>query len=755
MSNSFSIKQRMVAVGIYILTFVSLCYYFNGGFSFVFDSDNNYNLLFVSGALLLIFGTYITEPYFTRPVDVITNSTAIILALLSVKDSEKFIGYYYLLYSASLILLLSVAIIIFSDKDKDHGKLHAVFFRILTEVGKSKIAFSAIYLLTVVSFLHNKPFEFAFFITFWVIFASKFIVEDSISFVTNFINKLQNVVKDKSQIGQAIGCENPFLYKVEIDFFKHKNKGTKKGQLVYLSLENQQEGAVGVVINEKHLLNKKWVTIYLLEENNSLLKINLKTKEVITGTNTIYSRNRSVYAFSISELEDGKSKQSIEENYFYKNRYNFIGYIADGSDINKIKFHSLVDTTNDKHSLLKEGSVIKTNIYKEEVLFQIIDGKTSEEELEKHNIYGYLTGIAQKLGKYNQHNQELEVVKWLPSIYSPVFFDETDSEKVSKLSIGKLPETNLEIVIKEPDSLVTHNTAILGILGIGKSCLTFELIQKVINNTSAKVICIDITNEYGKELKKYIEDDLIQNELAKDTLKDLKLNNRTGIANDPTSWGNENLYREKLDSELETFVNSDQKILVLNPDWHSVSKAGSQFNIQHKVDLTVAEKTRIIAERVFVLAKKQWDDLSDDERNNNQARFLIVFEESHSLIPEWNSTANSGDQSASNGTAKVILQGRKYGLGSFVVTQRTANISKSILNQCNTIFALRVFDDTGKQFLENYIGSDYSSTLPTLEDRHAIAVGKALKLKQPVIIKLNNKSDVIISDSNKIVSETE
>ncbi len=50
--------------------------------------------------------------------------------------------------------------------------------------------------------------------------------------------------------------------------------------------------------------------------------------------------------------------------------------------------------------------------------------------------------------------------------------------------------------------------------------------------------------------------------------------------------------------------------------------------------------------------------------------------------------------------AKVILQGRKYGLGSFVVTQRTANISKSILNQCNTIFALRVFDDTGKQFLE-------------------------------------------------------
>jgi DNA helicase HerA-like ATPase len=78
-----------------------------------------------------------------------------------------------------------------------------------------------------------------------------------------------------------------------------------------------------------------------------------------------------------------------------------------------------------------------------------------------------------------------------------------------------------------------------------------------------------------------------------------------------------------------------------------------------------------------------------------------------------------------------------------VITQRTANVSKSILNQCNTIFAMRVFDDTGRQFLENYIGGDYAATLPTLEERHAIAIGKGLRLKQPVIIQLNDKNDVI------------
>ena len=96
------------------------------------------------------------------------------------------------------------------------------------------------------------------------------------------------------------------------------------------------------------------------------------------------------------------------------------------------------------------------------------------------------------------------------------------------------------------------------------------------------------------------------------------------------------------------------------------------------------------------------------------------------MSPEWNSVANDADRYASSGTARVILQGRKYGLGSLIITQRTANVSKSILNQCNTVFAMRIFDDTGKAFLENYVGADYAAVLPTLEERHAVVVGKAL-----------------------------
>lgn len=83
------------------------------------------------------------------------------------------------------------------------------------------------------------------------------------------------------------------------------------------------------------------------------------------------------------------------------------------------------------------------------------------------------------------------------------------------------------------------------------------------------------------------------------------------------------------------------------------------------------------------------------------------------------------------------------------------NISKSILNQCNTIFALRIFDDTGKNFLENYIGMDYANVLPTLEERHVVAVGKALKLKQPIILQLNNRENFKISESDDNIMKGE
>lgn len=178
-------------------------------------------------------------------------------------------------------------------------------------------------------------------------------------------------------------------------------------------------------------------------------------------------------------------------------------------------------------------------------------------------------------------------------------------------------------------------------------------------------------------------------------------------------------------------------VRIYNLDYHGVTKGYKETSVPlSTIPLTQAEKTRVLAEEVFKIISK----LPLDE--NQKAKVLLVFEEAHALIPEGATISNAGDKTASNGTAKIILQSRKYGLGSFIITQRTANVSKSILNQCNTIFGMKVFDETGKKFLENYIGNEYANSLSLLEDRHSIITGKAMNLKQPVIISLNDMDKV-------------
>ena len=52
---------------------------------------------------------------------------------------------------------------------------------------------------------------------------------------------------------------------------------------------------------------------------------------------------------------------------------------------------------------------------------------------------------------------------------------------------------------------------------------------------------------------------------------------------------------------------------------------------------------------------------------------------------------------------------------------------------------MRTFDETGKEFLANYIGKDYASSLSSLAERHAVMFGKASSCENPILIRLNDR----------------
>lgn len=744
MNNRLTIRERIISSILYAIIIIGIGKYLSGNFEFLIDSSNKFYILFVASALMLIMGDYLTEPYYTKPVDVIVKSFTILLVLGSVPlEKQATFLYYNIFFYINIFLLFAAIILVYVGDYGDDTRIKKFVLKFLIKFATPSIIFSLLYLLSLFSFFDSHTNDFIILFGIWLILVFKKPVE----FIAKFIVSIWTFIKKEDEdnsIGIAIGCDNPFLYKVEINNEIHQKSNIKKGELVYLELQDNI-GLVGMIFNEKHLLNKKWLSIYILEDNeNNPLKINIKTNNFLENNNTIYSKKNLVYTLDISLLTP-ENLEFIESNDMYKNRTNFIGYVSENSDINKINFHMLIDYNNEKHTSIGEGTILSCKIFNKNTLFQILNGLTSREKLEKYDNHGFSIVSAKKLGAYDVPTNKLSSIKWFPNIYSPVFLldDNMDDYNYSKF-IGKLPATNCGIPITNYDALITHNTAILGILGIGKSKLTFELLKKVEANTNAKIICIDITNEYARQngLFKYIN----QNKIIYDDENAFNCINSTFenvVGTSISASGNQSMYRSEIKKDLcnfffnsneftsESTFSEDKKIRIYNIDYHRASKGYKETGVKElsTIALTLPEKTRIVSEEIFKIIRKL--PLSEEQKS----KVLLVFEEAHSLVPEEQS-------SASKGTSKIILQSRKYGLGSLVITQRTANVTKSILSQCNTIFGMKVFDVSGKEFLENFIGKDYADNLALLEDRHAVITGKAMDLKQPVIVTLNDMEKV-------------
>ena len=717
-------KRLIVAVIYLVLIFLSVSILGGNLFELVTGSTDE-SLWFYSGILLIIMGQYVTEPFFSTPADALANSISAILALICINNKKDFSGFWVLFIGVSILAVLSIVTIIVKDKENRFSK--ALYF-VVSKIGNSKVLFSIIYLLSAYNFFFktNKNNYLIISLAIWMCITFWHLAE----IFVGFSSKLFKIIEEKSKvvnIGKVIKCNNKSMLIIDIPKEKSNFEGLLQSFVVIKNTNNGYN--VGMIIDIKNHINSYWGTVILFTSENE--NIIIPSSYISNSNNSVEKDN--AYSIDLNDLPP-EIIGHIKSDYIYNNIGDFVGYIKPESDINRINF-----SICSNKSKVKEGSIVKVNINGKGVLYQVINGITKENAEDCNNDFGFICGKARKLGQYDYESNTLISVPWVPDTNERVFLNnclaEINLQDIAENSIGRLPETDMQIPIKDINSLVTHNTAILGILGIGKSCLTFELIKKVLDNSDCKVICIDITNQYCSEggLLKYVGEEFIHNDIGSNMYQKLDVSAKNkGTTSKPSEWGNIKEYKEVITDLIKSFFDSEKgRVLVVNPDNHNVTKAASSFNIQESIALSVVEKTRIISEQIL--------DYCMQKGQINKARCCVVLEEAHSLVPEWNSVSSAGDTNATNGTAKVILQGRKYGLGCILVTQRTANVTKSILNQCNTIFSLRVYDDTGKSFLENYIGNDYSSTLPTLEERHAIAIGKSLGLKQPVVLQLNDR----------------
>jgi DNA helicase HerA-like ATPase len=116
---------------------------------------------------------------------------------------------------------------------------------------------------------------------------------------------------------------------------------------------------------------------------------------------------------------------------------------------------------------------------------------------------------------------------------------------------------------------------------------------------------------------------------------------------------------------------------------------------------------------------------------------LFVLEEAHAYL-------NAGNEGAASIAARrIVREGRKYGLGAMIVSQRPSEIDPTILSQCGTMFAMRLANATDRSHVTGTVSDNLEglfSMLPTLRTGEAIIVGEAVHLPLRALIDAPAKS---------------
>ncbi len=135
-----------------------------------------------------------------------------------------------------------------------------------------------------------------------------------------------------------------------------------------------------------------------------------------------------------------------------------------------------------------------------------------------------------------------------------------------------------------------------------------------------------------------------------------------------------------------------------------------------------------------------------DERKNDP--ILLVCEEAHRYVP------NHGEaqyKDAQESIRRIAKEGRKYGLGLLLVSQRPSDVESTVLSQCNTWIVLRLTNSSDQEHVARFLPDTLAGLtriLSSLTRREAVFVGEAAAL--PARIKIRELENDMLPDSADI-----
>ncbi len=185
----------------------------------------------------------------------------------------------------------------------------------------------------------------------------------------------------------------------------------------------------------------------------------------------------------------------------------------------------------------------------------------------------------------------------------------------------------------------------------------------------------------------------------------------------PGDYKDENSLKD-LNNILNDWIGNDEKLTILD-------LSGVPFEV---LDITIGLITRFVYDSMF------WGRFEDYTGKNRP--LLLAYEEAHTYLNK-----NDNNSYSKKAVERIFKEGRKFGVGAMVITQRPSEISATILAQVGTLIALRLTNSGDQGIVKSTAPDNLNSLidlLPSLRIGEAVIVGESIKIPSRVRVKLNN-----------------
>jgi hypothetical protein len=200
--------------------------------------------------------------------------------------------------------------------------------------------------------------------------------------------------------------------------------------------------------------------------------------------------------------------------------------------------------------------------------------------------------------------------------------------------------------------------------------------------------------------------------------------NRFGFMFDPS---------DDLHPDLDGKVNADLSSLL--QDWIGSDKPVTVLDVSglppEVLGAVVGTMLRIIYDALF------W--AMNLPVGGRHQPLLVVLDEAHRFLPP------DGDTAAHRVVSRIAKEGRKYGVGLMVVTQRPSDIDQAVLSQCGTMIALRVTNGKDRSAVAGTVPDDLgdlTALLPSLRTGEALVLGDALQVPSRIRVRKALRTDI-------------